>query len=206
MACFSNKTPSRRELDLLRQYLNKDHNFRHALLNIERRAVICDNWGTPFGEAFAASAWSVGAALFGSPNTVGLAPNTYFSTLTTGSALFGWAGGGGSYYTCGGVGGSDDFALSDAKAVFTLYIGSYFGDWDNESNFLRAPLGSTTAALVSGWSGRPLWFLHHMALGETIGFGARLSQNNTGTYSPVYSSNRGIHITLHGDPTLRLHP
>ncbi|HEY6229456.1 MAG TPA: fibronectin type III domain-containing protein [Verrucomicrobiae bacterium] len=208
MTCFSNKTPSRSELDLLRQYLNKDHNFRHGLLNIERRAVICDNWGTPYGESFAESAWGIGTALFGLQNTIGLAPNTYVSTLSAGSALFSWAGGGGSYYTCGGVGGSDDFALNDVKGVFNLCLGSYFGDWDNESNFLRAPLGGTTAALTSGWSGRPEWWLHHMALGETIGFGARLTMNNGpgGTYSPQYSSSRGVHITLHGDPTLRMHP
>jgi hypothetical protein len=208
MTCFSNKTPSRSELDLLRQYLNKDHNFRHGLLNIQRRAVICDNWGTPYGESFAQSAWGIGSAFFGAANTVALAPNTYVSTLSSGSALFSWAGGGGSYYTCGGVGGSDDFALNDVKGVFNLYLGSYFGDWDNESNFLRAPLGGTTAALTSGWSGRPMWWLHHMALGETIGFGARLTQNNRqgGTYSPQYSATRGVHITLHGDPTLRLHP
>jgi hypothetical protein len=207
MTCFSNKTPSRSELDLLRQYLNKDHNFRSGLLNIDRKAVVCDNWGIPYGEAFATTGWRVGAAFFGAQNTSSLAANTYVSTLSSGSsALFSWAGGGGSWYTCAGVGGSDDFALNDVKAVFTLFLGSYFGDWDNESNFLRAPLGGTTATLTSGWSGRPEWWLHHMALGETIGYGARLTQNNSSTYSPQYSSTRGVHITLLGDPTLRLHP
>src|SRR5256885_12785697 len=29
-------------------------------------------------------------------------------------------------------------ALGDIKAVFTMFLGSYFGDWDNESNFLRS--------------------------------------------------------------------
>lgn len=209
MTCFSNKSPSRSELDLLRQYLNKDHNFRHGLLNIERRGVICDNWGIPYGEAFATAGWRIGSALFGAQNTTGIAGGTYVDSLSSDrSALFSWAGGGGSYYTCAGVGGSDDFALKDVKAVFTLFLGSYFADWDNESNFLRAPLGGSSATLTSGWSGRPEWWLHHMGLGETIGFGARLTMNNRqgGTYSPQYSSTRGVHITLHGDPTLRLHP
>lgn len=208
MTCFANKTPSRSELDLLRQYLNKDHNFRHGLLNIERRAVICDNWGIPYGEAFAAAGWRIGSAFFGAPKIDAVAGNTYVSSLSSRSALFSWAGGGGSFYTAAGVAGSDDFALNDVKAVFTLFLGSYFGDWDNESAFLRAPLGGTTATLTAGWSGRPEWWLHHMGLGETIGFGARLTQNNRqgGTYSPQYTGSRGVHITLLGDPTLRLHP
>jgi hypothetical protein len=208
MTCFSNKNPSRSELDLLRQYLNKDHNFRHGMLNIQRRAVICDNWGNPYGEAFGTAGWRIGSAFFGAANTVAIPGGTFVPTLSSQTALFSWAGGGGSYHSEGGVAYSDDYASNDIKAVFQLHFGSYFGDWDNESAYLRAPLGSTTAALTSGWSGRPEWWLHHMALGETIGFGARLTQNNrpNGTYSPQYSGSRGVHITLHGDPTLRLHP
>jgi hypothetical protein len=206
MTCFANKTPSRSELDLLRQYLNKDHNFRHGLLNIERRAVICDNWGVPYGEAFGTAGWRIGAAFFGAQNIQAVAGNTFVSSLTSRSALFSWAGGGGSYYSEANVAGSDDYALNDVKAVFQLHLGSYFGDWDNESAYLRAPLGSTSATLATGWSGRPEWFLHHMGLGETIGYGARKTQNNSGVYSPNYTGTRGVHVTLLGDPTLRLHP
>ena len=45
-----------------------------------------------------------------------------------------------------------------------------------------------------------------MGLGETIGFAARVTQNNGGS---LYSANYGtnwVHIALMGDPTLRLHP
>jgi hypothetical protein len=45
-----------------------------------------------------------------------------------------------------------------------------------------------------------------MGLGETIGYGARKTQNNSGVYSPNYTGTRGVHVTLLGDPTLRLHP
>jgi hypothetical protein len=206
MTCFSNKNPSRSELDLLRQYLNKDHNFRHGLLNIERRAVISDNWGNPYGEAFGTAGWRLGAAFFGAQNIEAIAGNTFISNLSSRSALFAWAGGGGSFYSEAFVAGSDDYALNDVKAVFQLHLGSYFGDWDNESAYLRAPLGGTTATLATAWSGRPEWFLHHMALGETIGYGARKTQNNSGIYSPTYTGTRGVHVTLLGDPTLRLHP
>ncbi len=206
MTCFSNKSPSRSELDLLRQYLNKDHNFRHRLFDVQRRATVCDNFGVPYGEAFAAAGWRLGSAFFGAANTTVTPGNQFFSNLSANSYLFAYACGGGSFYTCAGVGSSDDFAINDTKAVFTLFLGSYFADWDNESNFLRAPLGGTTYTLTSGWSGRPEWWLHHMGLGETIGYGARLTQNNNGVYNPKYQGTRYVHTALHGDPTLRLHP
>jgi hypothetical protein len=45
-----------------------------------------------------------------------------------------------------------------------------------------------------------------MGLGETLGYCARVTQNNSGTlYSANYCAN-WIHIALLGDPSLRLHP
>jgi hypothetical protein len=115
--------------------------------------------------------------------------------------------GGGSWYTCNGIGSSDDFATTPIKSVFTVFLGSYFGDWDNESAFLRAPLGSGYC-LATAWGGRPHWFLHPMGLGETIGYTAKLSQNNRpgGVYSPQNYGSHWVHVALLGDPTLRLHP
>jgi hypothetical protein len=207
MTCFSNKTPSRSETDLLRAYLNKDHNFRHGLMNVPRRGVVADNFGDIYGESFGATGWRSFAPMFGHTNTVALNYGTYFPTLKSQPYLFSYACGGGSYYTCDGIGGSDDFALNDIQAVFTMHFGSYFGDWDNESNFLRASLGSGYA-LTTTWSGRPHYFYHHMALGETVGYSVRLSQNNGsgGLYEKVNYGSRFVNSALLGDPTLRLHP
>jgi hypothetical protein len=44
-----------------------------------------------------------------------------------------------------------------------------------------------------------------MALGETIGHAARLTQNNRGLYVPTGGFPHGVHVALMGDPTLRLH-
>lgn len=208
MTCFSNKTPSRSELDLLRQYLNKDHNFRHGLLPLPRRGLICDNFGEKGGESFAASGWRSFAPMFGADTTVKIAANTFFPTLVNDGYLWSYGTGGGSYYTCNGVGGADDFALNDIKTAFTMLFGSYFGDWDNESNFLRAALGSTSYTLTVSWTGRPHYFYHHMALGETIGHSVRLSQNNAtgGLYEKQNYGTRYVNTGLLGDPTLRLHP
>src|SRR5437870_5446470 len=87
-----------------------------------------------------------------------------------------------------------------------MFIGSYFGDWDSESNFLRAALGSGYC-LTTAWAGRPHWFYHHMGLGETIGYSTLITQNNSGLYENQmnYGAHQ-VHQALLGDPTLRMHP
>jgi len=55
-------------------------------------------------------------------------------------------------------------------------------------------------------AGRTHWFLHPMAMGETMGYCARLAQNNKrGQYEPAGRAARNVHVALMGDPTLRLH-
>ena len=207
LTCYANKTPARSELDLLRAYLNKHHAFRHGQIQLNRRGLVCDNFGERDGEAFAATGWRTFAPLFGGDNHVQAPYGTYFTTLKDQAYLWSYGTGGGSWYTCNGVGGSDDFALTDIKSVFTTYLGSYFGDWDNESNFLRASLGSGYV-LATAWGGRPHWFFHHMGLGETIGHSAKINQNNSygGLYAAQNYGTRNVHVTLLGDPALRLHP
>ena len=207
MTCYSNKAWSRSELDLLRAYLNKDNNFRHGRISVPRRGLVCDNFGEMQGEAFASTGWRSFAPFFGAENNAQVPYGQYFSTLRDNGYLWSYGTGGGSWYTCNGVGSSDDFANTEVKTVFTAFLGSYFGDWDNESAFLRAPLGSGWA-LATAWGGRPHWFFHPMGLGETIGTAAKLSQNNRygGLYNGQNWGTRQVHVTLLGDPSLRMHP
>lgn len=208
MTCYANKAQSRSERDLLRQYLNKDHNFRHRVFTVARRGLVCDNFGERSGEAFASSGWRNFGAFFGAENVTAVGGWQYFSTVASQDYLWSYGTGGGSYYTCNGIGSSDDFATTDIKSVFTMFLGSYFGDWDNESNFLRASLGSGYC-LTTSWSGRPHWFYHHMGLGETIGYSTILSVNNGGGglyENQVNYAARQVHASLLGDPTLRMHP
>src|SRR6185436_18722752 len=94
----------------------------------------------------------------------------------------------------------------NAKATFTLMFGSWLGDWDHEDDILRSVLATKDYGLTAAWSGRPHWFVHPMALGETIGYCARLTQNNTSLYNNQRNSSAGlIHVALMGDPTLRMH-
>jgi hypothetical protein len=187
------------ETELLRQYLNKDHDFRHGILTAPKRALIDDNFHAFGGEAFAATAWR------NFPNFVGysnIVEKDWFETLSVDDYLWAYACGGGWYQGASGVGSTQDFATRGSKSIFNLTFGSYFGDWDVENSFLRAPL-ATTHGLINAWAGRPHWHLYALAVGETFGYGAKLSQNNTGEYI-TNLAYRGVHIALMGDPTLKM--
>lgn len=85
-----------------------------------------------------------------------------------------------------------------------MLAGSYFGDWDSKNNILRGALAG--GSLASCWGGIPKWYLHHMGLGQNIGYGAKITQNNVNDYfngAFNYSWN-GVFIALMGDPTLNM--
>jgi len=195
---------------LLKRYLGKNHNYKHKVVVAQRRGLVDDNFGYFFGDAFSRSGWSSMSSFFGSANVAVL---DYFTTLATQSYLFSYAcgPGGSDFMSCAGVGTTTDFVNNNVQTVFTLLFGSYFGDWDSQNNFLRAPLASNGMSLASMWSGYPYSYLHHMNMGETIGYGTLISQNNRNTY--IYQAeavdtfffSKGKNVALMGDPSLRLH-
>lgn len=186
------------EQQLLKNYLDKDHAYRNKVFTAVHRGVIDDNFGYFSGEAFAASGWKNMGPLVGPGNVIAA---DYFTTMTGNSYLWSYGCGGGSYTGASGIGSTTDFANSDLQGVFTMLFGSYFGDWDTQDNFLRAPLAQGKT-LTNVWSGRPHWQFHHMALGENIGYDVRVSQNNSSLYFANYAACF-VHIALMGDPTLR---
>ncbi len=188
------------ETELLRQYLNKDHAFRHKLISPQVRGLIHDEFGN-YVEAFAADGWGNFSSLFGAPNAT---PADWFPTLTNESSLWAYGCGLGTNTSAGNIGVAQ-FATTASNAVFTALFGSYFGDWDTPDNLLRAPLANSGYGLVSVWAGRPFWYFHHMGQGHTIGYSTRITQNNLNLYPPNANA-RGVHAALMGDPTLRLHP
>ncbi len=192
------------ETQLLAQYIARSHDYKHKVFNAQRRMLIDDNFGWNGSEAFAASGWRNGYSLFGGAN---VSANGYFSTLPSNDYLMSYACGGGTYSSCASVGTTHYFDSLNVKTVFNLLFGSYFGDWDSQDNFLRAPLASQGWSLASVWSGRPYWIMHHMSMGENIGFTTILTQNNLTEYksNTIYGVPRGTYIALMGDPSLRLH-
>jgi hypothetical protein len=211
------------EVELLRRYLTKDHNFRHKLINPPRRALVGDRFGdSPVrGEAFAASAYRNFEPFVGPGNIVWAneqdsapADQKWTSKLGVGTYLWSYGCGGGSYTSMSGMGThgqySDAWSIDlvdwDAKAVFFMMFGSWLGEWDSTDNLMRAALAAPGMGLTCSWAGRPHWYYHHMGLGEPIGYSARLTQNNSGLYrNQINNFARGVHIALMGDPTLRMH-
>lgn len=186
---------------LLKRYLDKDHAFRSGEFTGQPRALIDDNFGAFGGEAFASSGFRSFSPMFGDTAVKEL---DYFGTMQTNSYLWSYGCGGGWFQGASGVGSTTDFVNDSVQSVFTMLFGSYFGDWDSQDNFLRAPLASKGQTLTSCWSGRPYWFFHHMALGENIGYSTIRTMNNASTYVTNYYP-KYVHIALMGDPTLRMH-
>ncbi len=193
---------SQRETELLRQYLDKDHHFRHKRQVPDSRALVDDRLGVFGGEAFAVNGWRNFPPLVGSTNVIA---GSWFGPHSGTGFLLGFACGGGTFKSAVGVGSTAQLATNELQTAFSFLFGSYFGDWDSEDNFLRSHLAAPGVSLTSAWAGRPHWHVHPMGLGETIGFCARLTQNNLNTYAPNFGP-RGVHVALMGDPTLRLRP
>lgn len=207
LTCFANKNPSRLEVDLTRHYLNKLSAWKRGETTVDRRAIVCDNFSDKGDDPIGGSAWRNFPPTVGASNIVEVPWDGFLPEATENSYLWSFASGGGSYYYSAGVGTSDDFALQDLRVVFTMFMGSYFGDWNNESNFLRASLGSGLV-LTASYSGFPQSLYFPTGLGATMGEAIRLSQNNlTNTVYPPWDQGQGeVHVALMGDPTLRIYP
>ena len=189
------------EVQMMNSYLAKDHIYKMDSLAVIHRALISDNFGYFGGEAFAANGWRNFAPLVGRDSVYAI---PFISSLAGASYQWAYGCGGGSFTSAGGIGATTDFVANPENGIFTMLFGSYFGDWNVQDNFLRAPLCSSTPALTNCWAGRPNWFFHHMALGENIGYSAWLTQNNSGVlYNPTGYGNTFIHVALMGDLTLR---
>jgi fibronectin type 3 domain-containing protein len=205
------------EVDLIKQYLDRDHKYRTGELLLEKRGLIDESFNPKsYIETFGASAYRNFATLLGNENVV---KADWFTTLKTDSYLWAYGCGGGTNTSASGIGKTQDYVDNDVNSVYTLTFGSYFGDWDSTNNFLRAPLCSKPASLISAWVARPPWYFHHMALGYPIGYSAQLSQNNSNEYYSVllkkstqtqyvlYAAGlNGVHAALLGDPTLGMYP
>ncbi|MDB6124432.1 MAG: hypothetical protein JWQ71_3425, partial [Pedosphaera sp.] len=200
------------DTDLTRQYLTKDHNFRHKVFNVTRRQA----------EMTSATGNAIQRQFFGTALATNI-PNNYYSANHYYSPEF-WnevqnndymwftkGTGGGEYTACTGMGATSHYAASPGvKTVFNTTFASWFVEWDVMDNFLRAPLAAKGYALCNAWSDLPAWVFQHMGMGKTIGYSTRLSQNNNTYYNIIGypdlpAQHRGVHIALMGDPTLRMH-
>jgi hypothetical protein len=194
----------RTEQELLRNYLVKNHRYRHGQITAPARGLIRDSFDIIDGDVPAADAWRAFPALFGAGNYATAGANQFFPTLNWEGYLWAYGGGGGDFTKADGIGWSSDFAASDPRAIFYLLHGSYFGDWNTRNNFLRSAIATPTYGLVAIWSSLPHWYFQQVALGAPIGYAVRLVANNRGLYkSQADFSFAEVHISMMGDPTLR---
>lgn len=204
---------------LLQAYLYKAHQWKTKALVVPSTSVVFDDlqWvNNPLASSgyMSLNTSSGASSLTDLPPSSGPFVNTFTSvdnlwTYHSGTGLQG-VGSNGQVTFIGTNNGVTTAGLAAAPAagIFNMSFGSYFGDWDNEDNYLRAVLASGKA-LTHVWSGIPNWFFHPMALGEPIGYCARRSMNNTNQDLSLQnggwqgqSMSRG-HMALMGDPSLR---
>jgi len=190
------------EIELLRRYLDKNHNFRTKQYVVANKALVDDNFFYFSGEAFAANGFRNAYPVVGESNIV---EADFFNNTNPDTYLLGYACGGGWYSGANGVGSSTNFGTDSVNVVFSNLFGSYFGDWDYETDpFMPSALASKGGILTCGWAGRPHFFLQALASGETIGYCMKETQNAQYTSGFLYSfGESGAHVALLGDPTLR---
>ena len=187
------------ELQLLKNYFLTNHNYRVKNYSTVHRALVFDHFGT---QTQGTGGYANFAPLVGQANVSNI---DYISNLTARSYQWSYAdaGGLGNYLGFISYFRTIDFHNNDIKGTFTALFGSYFGDWNNTNDFLRAPLCNGTT-LVNFWGARPCWSVHPMGMGEVIGYCAKNTQNDRwNNYSRGFY--KSIHIALMGDPTLRDH-
>ena len=210
------------EVELLRNYLNKDHSWRTAQLTLPRRALMGNRRGDEGGLAVAASGYRAFEPLLGpgktieaNINDVAPANQRWAPMLSANGYLWAYGCGGGQDTAIGYLGTHDtdyeawstDLVGGNAQAVFVMFFGSHLGNWDHPDNIMRAVLATPQTGLAAFMSGQPHWFLHHMGLGEPIGYSARLTMNNSTLYrNQINLFPRAAYIALMGDPTLRMEP
>lgn len=214
---------SETEIQLMSKYLTKLHNFKVRSYIPQNRMLIQDNldWA---GYPLASTGYRTSGLVGGVSNLtdIGYYGFPIYSSRMSDSYLFGYGGGGGvGYNNSDNIATTSVLSSTPCNIIFNMTFGSYFGNWDcsspvpgwnnNTDNLLKSFLASGKC-LTSTYPGVPSAFYHHMGLGDPIGYSSKISQNNrtsSSTYQPQNGGWQGqnyttIHVSLLGDPTLRM--
>lgn len=195
------------ETQLLRRYLGKMKAYKMGQWNVPRRGLIDDRLGLLGSEGPGRGAWMSLYPQFGADS---VKTGEYFKVLKSQKYLVAHEVSYGGYTQYINIGDVNDYKDS-VFSVFNSSFGSYFGDWDITNNIIRGSLASPGYTLSNCWNGRPMFFYHAMAMGYTLGYCTWRTQNNKAEtignvdpYPVLFGGGR-MHISAHGDPTLRLH-
>jgi len=212
LPAMQSNNPYTNEVELLINYLNKDHLFRTREFGTLKSAIIDDSF---YPALYPEGGWGSFYSLVGSSamtSQIDLSSsdpgfNTHiFNSNRNNHILFAHADGSGSTSSCGYILSSADFANTNNtyNYVFTTLFGSWFGDWNQQDDLGRVALASQGSILTCAWSGRPYWWFHHLGIGYNIGYSTLINQNNNGLLYNGGGFSQMVHISLLGDPTLRM--
>jgi hypothetical protein len=208
---------SKSEVELLRQYLDRNHAWRHKLFTVRDRGLV-----VPVASPF--DSHNMFSSFFGSITNTDLGPWLTDATNSANSYLFAASKGSGHYTQDILIGKTTDFAATHLYAVFTTMYGSYYGDWDSAmiTNVVQlAPIASDGYTLTTYYH-ENVMSVDSSAMGEAIGYELfAMAANSFPDYRARYYAWAQVHpelggavyfiaqavkcyITLMGDPTLRL--
>ena len=226
---YPNLTVRSAEVELLRQYLNKNHRYRHGDMTFQERFFGFRGLGQTRDAANGFyNARNLSAGLYGVaedrfvnmrplPQRVsamfGFHEMNGFST----GILSGWAFHNSSInyrHT------TEDLAIleNEPSIGFYLVYGSYFGDWNlSANNWLKALLATPHSGLAAFYYYPNKWRLEKLGLGAPLAVGMQEFNDPTkyenhdvlpnggivSSYSPDLAPPRMLSIL--GDPTLRIH-
>lgn len=207
------------ELELLRLYLNKAHEFRTGNVDVENAALINDRGQLNGGIASDTDSRSSAYAIVGRDNThirttaSGSSSNDWLAAINADnfsaaterdSFLFGLAAGTGGETGVAGVASSNALATGTNQVVFTRFSGSFSFQYDEANSLLRSVLADEGLGLTSIWSrGGEGFSFHGTGTGGSIGESYLTTVNQGSDLSGA--GNDRVYTNLLGDPTLRAH-
>lgn len=183
------------EVELLRDYLRKEHAFRTGLrTEVSRNGL--------YGSGYQ---WQERNWLLPMMGTSNMTYASFQPTLATSPKLFGvdfgsWDGSG------------TDYTSTPNKLIFSSNFGSYKLEWNSNNNAMRGLLAQPDWGLTCAWGSRPGWFFHHMSAGLPVGYSALRTMNNSSGTTDYYPNGdynwmaKYVSINMMGDPSLRLDP
>lgn len=187
---------------LYKRYLDKNHLYRTGQIATSNKTLVTN--GLPkLNEGFAAMAFRYFGAM---ASIKAIDESDFEKSLKDDSYLYTYACGFGTYQGSKSISSVKAYSQDTFNSVFMGLLGSYFGDWGSENNFLRAPLAGKNPTLATFWSGRPNWYLHEHAYGLPIGYSLKSTQSANLNLGAIDNSlfPGHTHIALMGDPTLRI--
>jgi hypothetical protein len=205
------------ETELMRQYLDRNHAWRHKKFTARDRGLII-----PSG--YPVDSHNTFSSFFGTTTNTDLGRWLSTATNTENSYLFAASKGSGQFTRDMQLGRTSDFAATALYAVFTRMYGSYYGNWDSAMHpdvVLLAPLAAE-GFVVSNYYHENVVSVDASAMGEAIGYelfavganpfrpiGSRYDawatvRADLGGAVFVFTERLQCFTSLMGDPTLRL--